>query len=319
MMTARRASPASQDSIRTHSKSFALASRALPPSTRDHAVALYAWCRRADDAVDLVSEDAQPAALAALRSELDGVYGGGALTDPILADFQRTAKERGIPRRYAEDLLVGMEMDVAGTRYTTYQDLYDYCYYVAGCVGTMMCHVMGIKEDRALRNATHLGIAMQITNICRDVHEDWERGRLYIPDELLAEEGAPGLTKELGGAFPTSATDAVARATDRLLAIAERFYRSGDAGLWALPWRSSVSIRTARSVYSAIGGRVRAQGCDPLAGRAYVPLSAKLVLMAGSLTRALVDVPSRIGSGPSRTPSRTLIYPDDVLPLEGTP
>lgn len=311
-------STASRDSIRTHSKSFALASRALPPEARDHAVALYAWCRRADDAVDLVGEAEQPAALAALRSELDAVYGGRALVDPILLDFQRTVTARRIPRRYAEDLLVGMSMDVRGHRYETVQDLHDYCYYVAGCVGAMMCHVMGIKDDGALPNAAHLGMGMQITNICRDVEEDWARGRLYVPDEVLAAEGAGGLGASIRGPFPEEAREPVARATDRLLTMADHFYRSGDAGMSALPWRASVSIRTARRVYSAIGSRVRRQQCDPLAGRAFVPLSGKLALMAGSVARGVLGAPRRIASGRARLPEAVLHYPDDVLPLEGT-
>ncbi|MEM7417256.1 MAG: phytoene/squalene synthase family protein [Gemmatimonadota bacterium] len=314
MMTA---SEASRDSIRTHSKSFALASRALPPEARDHAVALYAWCRRADDAVDLVGESDQPAALAALQAELDDIYGAVSLADPILRDFQATVTACAIPRRYAEDLLVGMRMDVDRTRYRTLQDLYDYCYYVAGCVGTMMCHVMGVRDDEALRNAAHLGMAMQITNICRDVEEDWGRDRLYLPDELLAEEGAGGLDERLGQAFPDDARGAVARTIERLLTIADRFYRSGDAGIYALPWRASVSIRTARSVYSAIGVRVRAQECDPLAGRAFVSMSGKLLLMGRSIGRSLLDLPGRVGSSPTRPPTRVLDYPRDVLPLEG--
>lgn len=310
------ASEASRDSIRKHSKSFALASRALPPEAREHAVALYAWCRRADDAVDLVDEGDQPAALAALQAELDGIYGSTDAVDPILRDFQRTVAACAIPRRYAEDLLVGMRMDVDGTRYRTLQDLYDYCYYVAGCVGTMMCHVMGVRDDDALRNAAHLGMAMQITNICRDVEEDWGRERLYLPDELLAEEGAGGLDQHLGEDFPVDARGPVARTIDRLLSIADRFYRSGDAGIYALPWRASVSIRTARSVYSAIGGRVRAQDCDPLAGRAFVSTGGKLALMGRSIGRSLLDLPGRWSAGPARSPHRVLDYPRDVLPLE---
>lgn len=319
-MTATRAtSHASRDSIQKHSKSFSLASRALPPGARNHAIALYAWCRRADDAVDTVGEEEQPAALAALRAELDRVYAGADLSDPILSDFQHTVSTRKIPRSYPEDLLIGMSMDVAGYRYETLRDLYDYGYYVAGCVGTMMCHVMGIKDDRALRNAAHLGIAMQITNICRDVEEDWHRGRLYVPDEVLAVEGAAGLGQALGGPFPEDARGPMARSIDRLLTVADRFYRSGDAGMWALPWRASVSIRTARSVYSAIGGRVRRQGCDPLRGRAFVPFSAKIGLMAGSVAGALARAPSRIGAPAARLPTTVLTYPDDVLPLEGAP
>ena len=151
-----------EQSIRKHSKSFSLASRVLPSDARAHAVALYAWCRRADDAVDLVAPDRQGPALEALRSELHGVYAADTLADPVLALlFQVTAIERRVPRRYAEDLLEGMEMDVRGQRYDTMEQLLTYCYHVAGCVGLMMCHVMGLRRERALPRAAHLGMAMQ--------------------------------------------------------------------------------------------------------------------------------------------------------------
>ena len=83
-----------------------------------------------------------------------------------------------------------MAMDVADTRYRTFDDLFAYCYRVAGVVGLIMCHVMGVRDDRALVPAVHLGIGMQLTNVCRDVAEDWDRGRLYLPEELLARHGS---------------------------------------------------------------------------------------------------------------------------------
>jgi len=309
----------SAEVIQKHSKSFALASRVLPPDARLHAVALYAWCRRADDAVDLVAPDRQQNALETLHDELRLVYEGAAQDDPVLALFQETVRERRIPLRYAQDLLRGMSMDVHGERYRSMDDLLAYCYHVAGCVGLMMCHAMGVRGDWALVHATHLGMAMQITNICRDVLEDWERDRLYIPDQLLSDCGAPGLAEQLGDPFPKEAVPAVSLAIARLLDEADLYYASGDAGLPALSWRCSMSIRTARSVYSAIGGRLRRVGCDPLAGRQYVPLGRKLALMASAMLRsagALFDTAAR--GHPVSIPSRVLNFPDEVLPLSHT-
>ena len=306
----------SAEVIQQHSKSFALASRVLPPHARLHAVALYAWCRRADDAVDLVEPAHQDEALAVLSEELRLVYEGAAQEEPILALFQETVRERRIPQRYAQDLLHGMAMDVHGQRYDSMEDLLTYCYHVAGCVGLMMCPAMGVRGDWALVNATHLGMAMQITNICRDVLEDWERERLYIPDELLARCGAPGLAERLGSPFPREAARAVSRAIDRLLDEADLYYASGDAGLPALSWRCSMSIRTARSVYSAIGGRLRKVGCDPLAGRQYVPLGSKLALMVLAMARsASGPFAAGLRQGPVSIPGRILTFPDEVLPL----
>ncbi len=306
--------------IRHHSKSFSLASRLLPHGVRQRAVVVYAWCRRADDAIDLAAPGEESAALERLRKELDDVYSGRTLDDPVLAVFQSVAEECGIYRDYADDLLSGMEMDVVGTIYVDMETFLRYCYCVAGTVGLMMCHVMGVTDERATRNAVHLGMAMQITNICRDVLEDWNRGRLYIPEEILAAEGCPSLAGSLGQAFPEHAQNAVARSTGALLDEAQRYYASGDRGLHALSWRCALSIRTARNVYSAIGSRVRRANCDPIAGRAVVPLTQKLLLTSAALGCSIAEVPgravARLRSG-SRlaAPSRRVQFPEDVLPV----
>lgn len=306
------------DAIRVHSKSFAFASRLLPRDVRDRAVAVYAWCRRADDAIDLAGQTDQRQALALLRSELEEVYAGRALDDPTLQMFQGAVQERRIPRRYPEDLLLGMEMDVQGRRFESTEPLLHYCYCVAGSVGLMMCHVMGVKRDAATRNAAHLGMAMQLTNICRDVHEDWERDRLYIPDSVLARCGLSGLATRLGEPFPEDAKDAVARAISELLDEADRYYMSGDEGLAALSWRCSLAIRTARRVYSSIGDRIRRADCDPLAGRAFVPLTEKVVLAASAAVATGADLPLRLARleiGGASAPANLVSFPDDVLPI----
>lgn len=305
------------DSIRRHSKSFAFASRLLPAGVRERAVVVYAWCRRADDAVDLAGPEGAAAALERLRAELDDVYSEHVPADATVALFQRVCRERAIPRDYPRDLLAGMEMDVAGTRYDDMETLLRYCYCVAGTVGLMMCHVMGVGDPAATRNGAHLGIAMQLTNICRDVHEDWERGRLYIPDSVLARVGGAGLADRLGEPFPEAARAPVARATRLLLAEADTYYTSGDAGLRSLSWRCALSVRTARRVYAAIGSRVRAQRCDPLAGRAVVSLPRKLSLASASLAAAALETPRRVLSPPHVTAPRERVrYPGDVLPKE---
>jgi phytoene synthase len=144
----------------------------------------------------------------------------------------------------------------------------------------MMCHVMGVRRGEALVHAAHLGIAMQLTNVARDVRDDWERGRLYLPDEILARHGAGGLARKLGGPFPTAHRAAVAAATADLLVAADEYYRSGDRGMSALSLRSALAVRTARRVYSRIGDVIRARRCDPLAERAVVSKAAKLAAVA---------------------------------------
>lgn len=268
------------------SKSFALAGRLLPGRVANDAAVVYAFCRRADDAIDEGS--GTPATLRRLREEVDSIFSGAPQGDAQLAAFQEVAWRCAIPRAYVDELLDGMEMDVGFADYATVAELLVYCHRVAGTVGLMMCHVMGVTHPRALRHAAHLGIAMQLTNICRDVAEDAANGRVYLPRLL----GRP--------------RDAV-RA---LLRQADRYYASADIGIRMLPWRCALAVRTARHVYAAIGKRIAARGYAVDAGRAFVPLATKLVLLA----RSLFALPRRLPP-PSPAPDRVVRFPDDVLPL----
>ena len=296
--------------IAHHSKSFALASALLGPRLRDQTAIVYTWCRRADDAVDLApAGPAQQAALVRISAELDDVYAGRA-GDPVLAAFTDVVRARAIPRHYPDELLAGMAMDVAGTDYATLDDLRRYCWRVAGVVGLMMSHVFGVATDAALPRAAHLGIAMQLTNICRDVAEDWTRGRLYLPDDLLAGHGAGGLHRELGGPLPASALPAIARVVAELLAVADRHYASGDRGVAALPWRAALAVRSARNVYAAIGTRIARADHDVTAGRAIVSRNRKLAAVAGAAGRIALSAPIRaaraVGGRAARVPTITL-------------
>jgi 15-cis-phytoene synthase len=285
--------------IAQHSKSFALASRLLPPDCRDDAAALYTWCRRTDDAIDLAPAAAQPAALAELDRQLRSVYAGEAQPELGLAAFQEVVLRRRIPKHYPDELVLGMQMDACDQRYTSWAELDLYCYRVAGVVGLMMCHVMGVREPRALVNAAQLGMAMQLTNIARDVGEDWERGRLYLPEALLREQGIDGIVGELGRDFPAYAREGVARATAALLERADRYYAVGERGIPALSTRCGIAVRAAREVYGAIGTRVAAQGHDPLAPRAVVPRTHKLWLAMGAALHELTTRPPTADFAPA--------------------
>ncbi len=307
-----------RDSIAVHSKSFSLASKLLPAHSQDDAAVLYAWCRRADDAIDDTPREHQDAELARLRDELDAVYRGATLLDPVLDQFQRVVRTYEIPREYPQELLAGMEMDARDQSYPDMPTLLHYCYRVASTVGLMMSHVIGLSRPDAMTNAAHLGIAMQLTNICRDVLEDWERDRLYLPDDLLARHGVGWLRDHLGGAFPDEATHGVARAVAELLAVADDYYRSGDRGLSALPWRAAFAIRSARLVYSAIGTRIARQHFDVRAGRVYVSKPAKLWLVGRAALAALAELPVRAvrtlrHNAPHVVPNNRIEFPHDVV------
>lgn len=297
-----------------HSKSFALAARALPPGAREEVAATYAWCRRADDAIDLDTSGDVGHALRRLHAELASIYAGEPQRDPVLEAFQRVVIERRVPVQYPLELLAGMEMDVAGARYRSAGDLLLYCYRVAGTVGLMLCHVLGVRDAAALRHAAHLGMAMQMTNICRDVREDWERGRVYVPAELLPDgariEPAPGARLD------RRAAAALAAGTRRLLELADRYYSSGDRGTHALSFRAAIAIRAARAVYSAIGRVIRRRDFDVLAPRAVVPTLLKLWLVASAIAATVVEIPRRaLRRFHPAALRRVVSYPHDVLPV----
>jgi phytoene synthase len=293
-----------------HSKSFALAGKLLPPWCRRDAAALYAWCRRCDDAVD-VPEDAaaRAAAVTRLRLELGAVYEGDAQDEPVLAAMQDVVTRHGIPRCYCDDLIEGMAMDVGLVRYQTMDELLLYCYRAAGTVGLMMAHVMGVRDAGTLRRAADLGLAMQLTNICRDVAEDELRGRVYLPAALGG-----------GGGAVTGAPERTAAAVAEVLRRAEALYGSGDAGLGRLPLRCAVAIRAAGLIYREIGAVIARRGFDVRAGRAVVSRSRKLWLMARAVCGTVVAAAWRglspAAGGAASTGPALVPLPFD-LPLAG--
>lgn len=268
--------------IRKHSNSFSLAARLLPLHTRRNATALYAWCRHCDDAVDN-AESAEIARrnLILQRENLAGIYANERFADPVLVEFQRTVLESRIPKVYAEHLLDGMQFDLECGWIETPEDLLRYCYRVAGTVGLMMTHVLGVSNDVALKHAAHLGMAMQLTNVCRDVQEDAHLGRCYLPAVWL------------NGSDPT--TDEVARPIlTRLLFAADTFYTSGDAGLKYLSPRVRWAIALARSIYSAIGRKIAQRDYRVSLPRAFTSKTTKALLVLWAARYALSGpVPTR--------------------------
>lgn len=296
------------------SKSFALAARLLAEPARTQAAVLYAFCRHVDDAIDLCPRERQGRALERLQARVDAVYRREPQPDALWQAFAELVRALSLPRAYPDELLLGMRMDVLTVRYATLDDLLLYCYRVAGVVGCMLCHVFGLSRSAALREASHLGIAMQLTNICRDVLEDWQRGRLYLPESELTRAGATGLAADLGGPFPNAAAEPVARAVERLLSVADRFYRSADRGLSALPYRAALAVRAASRVYRAIGTRIRARGCDVRQGRAVVSTGEKLAIVLASGLASLGELPARgVRRARYAAPAHLLRFPEDVL------
>jgi len=262
--------------LRAGSKSFHLASRLLPARVRTPTLALYAFCRHADDAVDdAASEHDARSAVEALQGRVDRVYGDRALDSVVERAFSVVVQRFAIPRAIPDALVEGMQWDVEGRTYETAEDVRAYGMRVAGTVGLMMTLIMGARDPDVLARACDLGVAMQLTNIARDVGEDARRGRLYLPASWLEEAG---VERERFLGRP-EASDGVRHVVERLLAEAETLYARADTGIAHLPRDCRVAIRSARLVYAAIGDDIRRAGFDSVSRRAIVSMPRKLWLV----------------------------------------
>jgi 15-cis-phytoene synthase len=260
--------------MRGGSRTFFLASLALPRRVRAPAAALYAFCRVADDAIDGSAEPAR--ALDALRARLDAVYAGR--PGPAIADRALAGAVAAIdlPRALPEALLEGFSWDAVGRRYETIEQLHAYGARVAGSVGAMMAVAMEARDARSLARACELGVAMQLTNIARDVGEDARLGRLYLPRRWLAEAGIDADAWLAGPVFDAR----IGRVVERLLAEAQRLYERAECGVCGLPRDCRPAIQAARLVYAEIGHELARRGLDSVRQRTVVPTARKLALMA---------------------------------------
>lgn len=276
---------ACREVIRVHSKSFHAASRLLPPDVRDAAVATYAFCRGADDDVDDAgSPDAARERHARTRRRLAALYAGEPMDTPVGRSFAWVVRSRAIPREEPDALLDGMAQDMGLVRVADEESLLLYCYRAAGVVGRMMSRIMGRSDAAALRRAVDLGIAMQLTNIARDVGEDAARGRVYLPGSWLAEAGS-----SFDEVLTRTPAPGVLAANRRVLALAEGYYASGIGGIALLPARCRPAILAAALLYRAIGRKVAARDGDGVTERARVGGVTKLGLLASALARSTLD------------------------------
>ena len=276
--------------FRRKARTFWWAGLLLPREVRDDAATVYAFCRLVDDAADeALDEDSAKLALDALSGEVQG----HSKPRPLVEEFRSVALRRGLPLEAASELIAGVRGDLAVVRMADDAELIRYCYRVASTVGLMMCGVLGVRCREALPHAVDLGIAMQLTNICRDVAEDAGRGRVYLPARRLRDAGVDPEVLVAGGAAP----ERVARVVREVLALADRYYRSADGGMRDIPWRFRPAILVASRTYRAIGVRLRRRDSDALAGRTVVPWPEKVVwgarAVAASLRPAILGITPR--------------------------
>jgi phytoene synthase len=268
------------------SRSFFAASLLLPRRVRAPATALYAFCRVADDAIDL-GEDPETA-LENLDARLDAAYAGTPEQTPIDRAFAATVAAHGIPQTLPAALIEGLAWDAAGRRYQSFSDLLDYAARVAGAVGVMMALVMGVRDAASLARAADLGVAMQLSNIARDVGEDARAGRIFLPLDWLEDAGVDPANFVAAPRF----SPALASVVQRLLEEAEGLYASAQSGIARLPLDCRTGIAAARRIYAAIGRQVAAAGYDSISSRAHVPGRRKLTLTLLALTDAVLLRPA---------------------------
>ena len=265
-------------------RTFYYGSLFLPMEKRRAAWALYAFCRIADDiADDPTLYDDPLGQLATWRDALVATYAGHP-RGPVMHAWADMLERYPVPLQPALDLIEGVQMDVAGVSFTTFAELQLYCYRVAGTVGLLMTPILGYDDPAALDYAVDLGIAMQLTNILRDIGEDARQGRVYLPAEELVAYGYS--RDELMRGVMNPAYYSVIEAQ---IARAEGYYQRGMRGIALLSADSRLAISLSGTLYRAILRRIRLNGYDVFSRRAHISFPGKLAAVPGTWLRLRLD------------------------------
>lgn len=266
---------------RLHSKSFYFATALLPETKRRAIRALYAFCRTSDDIVDQAAEGTAPQALAHWVSL---VHNRTSPPDnPVLIAWNDTVLNYDISQELVDELLAGIAMDLTVTRYESFEDLWLYCYRVASVVGLISMQIIGYV-DEAVDYAVKLGVALQLTNILRDIGEDANRGRIYIPQQDLLRYGLSD--EDILQRRRTPQFKAMLRFQS---ARAHALYEAAWPGVGMLNPDSSLAIAAAATIYRGILDSIHSADYDVFTKRAYVPLVRKVGLLIGAYARLKRD------------------------------
>ena len=285
-----------RDSIARGSKSFALASRLFGRETRERVWLLYAWCRKCDDMADgqdhggAMAHVTDPAArLLVIRDLTAKAIRGETTGEPAFDALGVVATECGLTQKMADDVIDGFALDTADWRPRSEDDLYRYCFHVAGAVGLMMAVVMGVRadDDATLDRACDLGLAFQLANIARDLNEDDAAGRCYLPQDWLSDMDIPP-----GQTLSPHYRDRIASLAKRLCDASEQYEQSARVGAAALPFRSRWAVLAAAGIYGDIARAVRAKGAHAWDARVYTSKADKLAWVAKAFWQARRNDPA---------------------------
>jgi 15-cis-phytoene synthase len=286
------------DSIARGSKSFAAASKLFDRQTRERVWLLYAWCRKCDDMADGQDHGGAMAQvcdaterLKIIRDLTAKAIRGETTGEPAFDALSVVAAECGLTQQMADDVIDGFALDAEDWRPRSQDDLYRYCFHVAGAVGVMMAVVMGVRADdtATLDRACDLGLAFQLANISRDLNEDDAAGRCYLPQDWLSEMDIPP-----GQALSPHYRDRAAILAKRLCDASEHYEASARVGAAALPFRSRWAVLAAAGIYGDIAREVRSRGARAWDSRVYTSKADKLAWVAKAGIMAARNAPEYV-------------------------
>ncbi len=264
---------AAEGLTRKHAKTFYFASKFLGLEKRQAAYSVYAICRISDDSVDSASGGLGK--LSRIEAKINSAYGLDCPQEPLLLAFKKTVDSYRIPKDYFDQLIKGMYLDLEKNTYADFDQLHDYCYKVAGVVGLIMLQIFGYQDKKAEAPAVDLGVAMQLTNILRDIKEDFDRGRIYLPQDDITR-------------FNLSQKDFSSEQLDEPLSEfmkfqiqrARNYYQSAEKGIKMITDRNSRFVVCAMSkIYGAILDQIEKNKFDVFSKRAAVSTFGKLSLL----------------------------------------
>jgi phytoene synthase len=274
---------------RREAKNFYYAFLTLPAAKRRAIYAAYAFCRHCDDSVDEeTSTDAKLKALSDLQANLDSIYSGGA-SSPVYVALADVARNYDIPQDYFQEIILGVESDLVKDRFQNFDELKEYCYRVASVVGLICLQIFGYKDEGAKEYAVDLGLAMQLTNIIRDVREDLDMGRVYLPQDEMAR-------------FGYSEDDLRNRVRNEAFLELMRFQSQRareyfDRGFKLLPYlsrRSRACPAVLGALYSKVLDRIEASDYDILESRVSLSKAEKIGITAKTWLGSMLPLPSSL-------------------------
>ena len=253
-------------------KTFYFASRYLPKNKRYAAYTVYAMCRISDDSVDNSHRLSNSVNLSQIKEKIESVYENREIKDNLLLAFKETINKYRIPKRYFDELTEGMYMDLNKNRYQDFNELYTYCYKVAGIVGLIMLNILGYNNQEAESRTVDLGVAMQLTNILRDIKEDYQLERIYLPQDEMAR-------------FKVSENQiAQGRVDENFIALlkfqiqrAREFYNNSHKGIKMITdLKSRLVVCMMKDMYAGILQSIENNNFDVFSKRAHINVIGKI-------------------------------------------